>query len=576
MKFRIFFLLSIFYAWFAKDGKSQSTKLAPDCSIPISITATAQRLPFSGFNNNGNNGTNSCVYWVVSYQSQGFSAISLEVDVAIDTVSGGVHSPGSWSAFASGYIADGRAAGAASGPGVNPNTDTNWAYTSFLGSPAWISVTLASSTGSGSISGTLLGWRPHGNGDTAIAPPAVGPGGANTDVQFNDSGTFGGDSRFTFNKSTGTMAVTTVLEGLAAPLATAAAPGVVPTCSGTCATTYTYVNAYCSVVGCALESSATSASNAATLDGSHFNTITPPACPAGAVAVRVRRTASGGNNGFDGNIGYLSCPVTTLVDNGIHGDNNTVSYTWNMSVGAYAGNHLRIPMAPGFQYWTTNIGSDMSEFTPDLAQFAEDHNFLFAFHGNPGQSEFQSSAIGSLCEITAADFGVTCNTFFAFSANSAIPIVGTDFVGGFTGTGTIYNVSAARGSLVPPFAGQTITNGNAFHAHDATISSLSTSGTITNQVGFLADDLTVGGTKNTGFESDVTPGSGKSSFNDVGGAGIGTAGISFATLSGLSQSNGFQHYCSDCTVTSSVNDTCAGSGSGAQALRINGAWKCVI
>lgn len=34
------------------------------------------------------------------------------------------------------------------------------------------------------------------------------PGGINTQVQFNDSGSFGGDSNFTFEKSTGTLSVT--------------------------------------------------------------------------------------------------------------------------------------------------------------------------------------------------------------------------------------------------------------------------------------------------------------------------------------------------------------------------------
>jgi hypothetical protein len=46
----------------------------------------------------------------------------------------------------------------------------------------------------------------------------------------------------------------------------------------------------------------------------------------------------------------------------------------------------------------------------------------------------------------------------------------------------------------------------------------------------------------------------------------------FSSLSSLI--NGTQLYCSDCTVTSAVNDTCVGSGSGAAAERINGVWAC--
>lgn len=48
--------------------------------------------------------------------------------------------------------------------------------------------------------------------------------------------------------------------------------------------------------------------------------------------------------------------------------------------------------------------------------------------------------------------------------------------------------------------------------------------------------------------------------------------VAFAVLG--SPSNAQQVYCSDCTVTSAVNDTCAGSGSGAFAERINGVWSC--
>ena len=50
--------------------------------------------------------------------------------------------------------------------------------------------------------------------------------------------------------------------------------------------------------------------------------------------------------------------------------------------------------------------------------------------------------------------------------------------------------------------------------------------------------------------------------------------LAFAGLG--TPSNSATAYCSDCTVTSSINDTCAGSGSGAYALRINGGWVCKL
>lgn len=38
--------------------------------------------------------------------------------------------------------------------------------------------------------------------------------------------------------------------------------------------------------------------------------------------------------------------------------------------------------------------------------------------------------------------------------------------------------------------------------------------------------------------------------------------------------NGTIIYCSDCTVTDGSDNTCAGSGSGALAVRLNGVWRC--
>jgi hypothetical protein len=51
-------------------------------------------------------------------------------------------------------------------------------------------------------------------------------------------------------------------------------------------------------------------------------------------------------------------------------------------------------------------------------------------------------------------------------------------------------------------------------------------------------------------------------------------GFTFANISSGSTTNGTEFYCSDCTVTSGADDTCAGSGTGAFAHRVNGVWRC--
>lgn len=50
--------------------------------------------------------------------------------------------------------------------------------------------------------------------------------------------------------------------------------------------------------------------------------------------------------------------------------------------------------------------------------------------------------------------------------------------------------------------------------------------------------------------------------------------VTFGALAALN--NGNESYCSDCTVTSSIDNTCAGSGGGAIAQRLGGAWKCSL
>lgn len=125
-----------------------STVIAPDCSMSFSFTAVA-RYPSVGYSN-----TTGCTDWILRYSNTGFSAVSVEVDSAPDS-SGAV---GTWAAFG-GKIVDGNSSSASSGPGVNPNTATDWAYLRLQGSPAWISTTLVSKTGSGRVNGTLLGWK---------------------------------------------------------------------------------------------------------------------------------------------------------------------------------------------------------------------------------------------------------------------------------------------------------------------------------------------------------------------------------------------------------------------------------
>jgi fibronectin-binding autotransporter adhesin len=49
-------------------------------------------------------------------------------------------------------------------------------------------------------------------------------------------------------------------------------------------------------------------------------------------------------------------------------------------------------------------------------------------------------------------------------------------------------------------------------------------------------------------------------------------GVPFSLLS--TQANGSEVFCTDCKVTSGADNTCVGTGSGAKAVRLDGAWRC--
>lgn len=94
-------------------------------------------------------------------------------------------------------------------------------------------------------------------------------------------------------------------------LALAAAPAVVATCTGTCLTPYVYSVSAVSPVGRSQHpaSATTSVNNAASLNGSHFNTFTPATCQNYQTAWDVFRAGTG-------LIGTVACGVQ-LVDNGL-------------------------------------------------------------------------------------------------------------------------------------------------------------------------------------------------------------------------------------------------------------------
>lgn len=132
---------------------------APDCSVSFSFVG-------SGNANQFNNRSKLCYDWRVSYYSEGFSVISLIVEMAPDV--NGV--PGSWVTFAAPETTTNPV------QGVNPNVNIVAASSYFRGSPAWVRVRLASVTGSGTVTGQFYGCNEPGCGSGMFSASSAGSG----------------------------------------------------------------------------------------------------------------------------------------------------------------------------------------------------------------------------------------------------------------------------------------------------------------------------------------------------------------------------------------------------------------
>lgn len=129
----------------------------PDCSVQYHFTNRAgdngktgqivvRATP--GVTPSFNNISTGCVAWGFSYNSEGFSALSIELDSAPNTLSSLITTPGTFAAFAGTTVS-----------GSNPSTVTTSASFSATGYYPWLQVNLTSATGTGSIDVTLSGWK---------------------------------------------------------------------------------------------------------------------------------------------------------------------------------------------------------------------------------------------------------------------------------------------------------------------------------------------------------------------------------------------------------------------------------
>ena len=169
------FLLSLGYLMDSTPVHGQTTVLEqPDCQVFFTLTA-------SGNGTRIDNRYTGCTFWSVSFNNTGFSALTLAVQSAPN--SSGV--PGTFVTFAGTTVS-----------GSNPSTSTTSASWIGTGYYPFVRVNLSGTTGSGTVSGNLYGWRQRPSTSTSsggCADPCtvVQPTAANLNATVVGSGTAG-------------------------------------------------------------------------------------------------------------------------------------------------------------------------------------------------------------------------------------------------------------------------------------------------------------------------------------------------------------------------------------------------
>jgi hypothetical protein len=387
-----------------------------------------------------------------------------------------------------------------------------------------VTVTGAAQSLSHGISVTFAATTGHTVGDTAsfaTTPWSVASSGASLAIGSPVSGAFGlpvltvdqngdlaQDPSFTYKAS----------------FSTPSPPVVTPTCSGTCATAYGYIvmdwlNGLTSV-----SSAETDASNAVTLDSSHYNVISHT-CQVGAVFYTVQRSTGGStqgqigganSGGFGPGSAPISCSGGTLKDDGLNATGEGGSIGYFSLAGAYVtslvtGSAGDVP------------GTDVYIGTPDYLMGAlgdGEYGYQLGiqyrgttatrsgalsinFDGTDGATN--SDAILLVDSTEAGNPNVMQSIFSAIRNYSAASPVAE-------GDGFVSTFDQNNGG------GYTLTRG-----HVARIEV-----PVGEWRGFDAEDpASDGGSAAAvaGFRSEIVPGAGSLAFNDAGGAGIATVGL---------------------------------------------------
>lgn len=226
----------------------------------------------------------------------------------------------------------------------------------------------------------------------------------------------------------------------------------------------------------------------------------------------------------------------------------------------------------GFQTATGGMTYPSTTSTVTVADNTVDGQVSVGF---PVSADTRTAARALFRTKAGADCGLDANFFFLTTIGDNTTTAFTDNVPD-SGLATLSSV----GLVFYDFANTTAT----MVANNSEVPFLSDNGF------FIPDGFFVGSTagvpyiranNGSGHILDSTaPGSAGALTNDgLGGLSYQPSGqtpCTFATLGSVLSANGQSCYCSDCTVTSGADNTCAGSGGGASVTTIAGANTCLI
>ena len=344
---------------------------------------------------------------------------------------------------------------------------------------------------------------------------------------------------------------------ISAAIPQATAPTVTPHCTGTCATSYQYsINFWYGSSPQGFYSAPsvdTTVSNAATLDGTHYNTISTT-CPAGATFWTASRDVGGVTQGA---VGGANLCNASLVDNGLVSSNTGPNTSIGFSYPGLFVNTLMVGDLGDVQQGDMAVGTSDLVCTPDGGGGGSSDGAVVGFQ-YCGTTVNRNYTMG--LEFTATDHSAGTDNIQTLSLYTATTDGNLPGMAGiFSQVLNLDSVNTMTTGLAVAFQGEVdglISNAMVFLANP----SGGTSGTYTNYYDFYAAQFGGVATNGYGYYSNIAAGAGQWAEYHAGTAAsyFGGPVIEYPFVSGTP------------TITKGTNTTSAACASGYTCSNVRG------